>query len=72
MNEQNDRELREFLKSHVPNVRDGLERDLWPDMLRRMERGARQVPWFDWALAGAVAAALLLFPRAIPVLFYHL
>ena len=72
MSEQNDRELRELLKRHAPGVRAELERDLWPEMLRRVERGARHVPWFDWALAGAVAAALLMFPRAIPVLFYHL
>lgn len=72
MSEQNDSELRELLKSHVPRVRAELERDLWPEMLRRMERGTRRVPWFDWALAGAVAAALLLFPRMIPVLVFHL
>lgn len=72
MSEQNDRELRELLKSHVPSVRAELERDLWPQMLRRIEEGRRSVPWFDWALAGAVAAALLLFPQAIPVLLYHL
>jgi hypothetical protein len=72
MSEQNDSELREFLKSYVPSVRAELERDLWPQMLRRMEEGRRVVPWFDWVLAGAIAAALLLFPRAIPVLLYHL
>ena len=72
MSEPNDRELQELLKSHIPSARAELERDLWPEFLRRMERDARHVPWFDWALAGAVAAALLLFPRAIPVLFYHL
>lgn len=72
MSEQNDSELRELLKSHIPSVRMELERDLWPQMLRRLEKHRRAVPWFDWALAGAVAAALLLFPRAIPVLLYHL
>jgi len=30
------------------------------------------VPWFDWALAGILGAALFLFPGAIPALLYHL
>jgi hypothetical protein len=30
------------------------------------------VPWFDWALLGITAAALLFFPALIPALLYHL
>jgi hypothetical protein len=30
------------------------------------------VPWFDWALLGAVAVWLGFFPRAIPLLLYYL
>jgi len=49
-----------------------LQRDLWPAMLRRFEQRSLAVPWFDWALAAAVLVCLALFPRAIPVLLYHL
>jgi len=30
------------------------------------------VPWFDWALLAALVVWVALFPRAIPVLLYHL
>jgi hypothetical protein len=30
------------------------------------------MPWFDWALLGIAAAALLFFPAVLPALFYHL
>jgi hypothetical protein len=49
-----------------------LRRDLWPAMLKRLEARPVRVPWFDWALLLAVAALLAFFPRAIPVLLYHL
>ena len=49
-----------------------LQRDLWPEMLRRLDERPSQVPWLDWALA-AVAGILLCFsPELIPVLLYHL
>jgi hypothetical protein len=49
-----------------------LQRDLWPEMLRRLDERPLQVLWFDWALA-AVAGVLLCFsPGLIPVLLYHL
>jgi hypothetical protein len=41
-------------------------------MLQRLEARPTPVPWFDWALFAAVAAWLLFFPGAIPVLLYHL
>ena len=56
------------------SVRPGatLERDLWPAMLHRLEEAPRAVPWFDWALLAAVAVCCAVFPRAIPILLYHL
>jgi hypothetical protein len=41
-------------------------------MLRRMEQPRRGVPWFDWALAGAVTAAFVFFPKLALLLAYHL
>jgi len=72
MNGQNEQEVREFLKSNVPLARTGLRRDLWPEVLRRFKEQPRRVAWIDWALVATIAALLLLFPKAIPLLVYHL
>ena len=74
MNHQDDRELRELLKGAVAPVSDTeLKRDLWPQMLRRLdEQQPVRVPWFDWALAALLSASLLMFPGVIPALLYHL
>jgi hypothetical protein len=50
-----------------------LDRDLWPGMLRKLEEHRKlRVPWFDWVLAGGLAAVLALFPAWIPMLLYYL
>ena len=49
-----------------------LRRDLWPDMLRRLEQPQVRVPWFDWALLATAGAAAIFFPALIPALLYHL
>lgn len=53
-----------------------MDRDLWPAMLRRMDEqvsgGAASVPWFDWALGGALLAIAAMAPRTIPVILYYL
>ena len=73
MNQHDDKELRELLKQTMGPVTDTeLQHDLWPQMLKRLDRQPVHVPWFDWALAALVSAALLLFPGAIPALLYHL
>ncbi len=73
MNQQDDKELRDLLKQSIaPVVDTGLRRDLWPQMLKRLDGQPVQVPWFDWALAALLSAALLLFPGVIPALLYHL
>jgi hypothetical protein len=59
----------------TPMQNTKLRRDLWPQMLRKLEEPPlpiHNVPWFDWALASLAAAALLFFPGIIPALFYHL
>lgn len=73
MNHANDQKLRELLKSALPPVGDAvLRRDLWPQMLRKMEERSARVPWFDWALAALVLGWLFFWPELIPVLLYHL
>jgi hypothetical protein len=73
MIDQNEREIRELLKQAMAPRRDTeLRRDLWPEMLKRLDQRSAPVPWFDWALAGLLGAALIFFPGAIPALLYHL
>jgi len=70
---ENDKELKALLKQALPPMENTeLQRDLWPQMLRRLDEQPLRVPWFDWVLAVVTAAALLLYPGAIPVLLYHL
>jgi hypothetical protein len=74
MDQQDDRELRELIKQSIAPVKDvELRRDLWPQMLKRLEQQQPiRVPWFDWALAAVAGAALFFFPGVIPALLYHL
>jgi hypothetical protein len=73
MTDQNEKEIRELLKQAIaPRNDTELRRDLWPEMLRRLDQQPAPVPWFDWALAGLLGAALIFFPGAIPALLYHL
>jgi hypothetical protein len=66
-------ELHEKLRNALPAIgQPELRHDLWPDMLRRLERPQIRVPWFDWALLGVAAAAAIFFPALIPALLYHL
>jgi hypothetical protein len=76
MNEHDQERIEQLLKKSLPPIsaRVGAElrSDLWPAMLKRLEARPPAVPWFDWALLAAVAAWLVFFPGAIPVLLYHL
>src|SRR5439155_9275540 len=75
-NERNVQEVKELLKQVIPPVHDTeLRRDLWPQMLRKLDEHSAPVftvPWFDWALAAVLGVALVFFPGAIPALLYHL
>ena len=72
MNER-DEALKELLKYAAGGPADReLKRDLWPKMLRRLERPPLRVAWWDWALAAALLLCLLLFPDTIPAVLYQL
>jgi hypothetical protein len=72
-NEENNKEIKGLLKAAIAPVgAPELRRDLWPQMLRKLDEQPPRVPWFDWALAAILCAVLLLFPGAIPALLYHL
>jgi len=74
--EENNEEMKNLLKQAIAPVRDTeLRRDLWPQMLRKLDEQsalAVSVPWFDWALAAILGAVLAFFPGSIPALLYHL
>ena len=64
--------LKQALPATRTQPRATLQRDLWPALRQRLEQGSGVVPWFDWALLAALVLWVALFPRAIPVLLYHL
>ncbi len=74
--EGNNKKMKDLLKQAIAPAPDAeLRRDLWPQMLRKLEEApvpALRVPWFDWALALILSAALVFFPGSIPALLYHL
>jgi hypothetical protein len=72
MREEEQDRLKRLLQAAVPPVVPGPVRDLWPDMLRKIETGSLKVPWLDWALAALLAGWTFLFPEAVLRLLYHL
>ncbi len=72
MTEQDDRQIRDAVKQSILPVNTQLGRDLWPDVLRRLDARPAGVPWYDWVLVGFSAVLFVAFPRLIFVFAYHL
>ena len=72
MNKSNEGRLRELLQKTFVPADSELQRDLWPQMLARLDRQPGRVPWFDWALLALAAILAFMSPGIIPVLLYHL
>jgi hypothetical protein len=76
MSNEEIKNMKELLKQAVARVPGSeLRRDLWPEMLRKLDEQplpVHSVPWFDWVLAAILSAVLILFPGSIPALLYHL
>ena len=72
MTELDERQMRAALKQSFPAVNAELGRDLWPDVLRRLDARPAHVPWYDWALIALSVSLVLVFPRLILVVAYHL
>ncbi len=72
--DQGSESVEKLLRAVLPRMEDHdeLAHDLWPAMLRRLDRQPAAVPWFDWVLMGGLAAAVAAFPAAIPMLLYYL
>jgi len=73
MSDWSDDNIREALKASYPPVADVQpRRDLWPQMLRRMDAPAPGMPWLDWAVAALSALLLLSLPGAAQIVLYFL
>jgi hypothetical protein len=73
MKEVDHEDVKSLLKQSLRPASMESERDLWPQMLRRLdERSPAPIPWLDWALLALVVICALAFPGSIPVLLYHL
>lgn len=74
MNADDQFELKNLLRQAMPRIDEGAEpsRDLWPEVLKRLNARPAPVPWFDWALAAGIVALVAIFPAWIPVLLYYL
>lgn len=76
MMEREQKEMGQLLRKAVRPIDAGTDaepaRDLWPEMLKRLDPGRTEIPWFDWVLLGGVAMLVMLSPRVIPLLVYYL
>lgn len=72
MNHKEDENIHALLQQAMPPIESDLGRDLWPQMLRRLEQPTTVIPWFDWALAAVLVVGLSISPHTISVLLYHL
>lgn len=73
MNRTDDERLRHALRQVFPPIGDSApERDLWPCVLGRLAEQRGGVSSLDWAVILALGLWLMLFPRLILALIYHL
>ena len=72
MTEHDDRQIRDALKQSFLPVDTELRRDLWPDVLRKLDARPVGVPWYDWVLVALGAVMFVTFPQLIFVFAYHL
>jgi len=79
MKDNEEARLKTMLRQAIPAVDEqpAPSRDLWPDMLRRID--AEPSPsthhgwiWFDCALLAGLVGMAAFFPAAIPVFLYYL
>jgi hypothetical protein len=86
MTEQEEGKFADLLKTSLTPVNPELNRDLWPQMLRRLDERPRHrywlaemfsaatissVPWFDWALLALLVLGVCVVPKSIPIWLYH-
>jgi hypothetical protein len=70
---KNDEEFRTFLQQRIAPIGESQpERDLWPDVQRKLNSRIVVIPWVDYAVAALLIAAVFFFPETILYLIYHL
>jgi hypothetical protein len=73
MSQLEEKRMKELLQSVRPPVTDlELRDDLWPRMLRELDWRHSRIPGLDWTLFAALVICVLLFPKAMLGLLYHL
>ena len=72
MTRLSDDQLRHRLRVALPVVDHATDADLWPQVCRRIERGAPPPAPADWALAIAVVVLCAIEPAAVNWLLFHL
>jgi hypothetical protein len=71
MNES-DHDFAKWLRRHMSPVEQEEPRDLWPLMRARLDSSRVRWSWFDAILAAFAAAACMLAPRAMMLVFASL
>jgi hypothetical protein len=86
MHEEEQKKVADLVKQSLRPMNRELTRDLWPQMLQRLDGSSRDrpwyavllspaklsaVPWFDWALLAVLIIGVCAFPRSIPIWLYH-
>jgi hypothetical protein len=76
MNEIDRKKLAALLREALPLARPELEADLWPRMLRALDREPGLAPgpahWLDWALLAGAVSWCAVFPAVVSALLYQL
>lgn len=74
MNVQEQERIARLLRSaHRPvDTAAAPAHDLWPRVQARLNASVPHLPWYEWALAGALATLILSFPGVLPLLLYYL
>lgn len=71
---QDEEEIKKVLREVFPPMGHAAElhHDLWPTMEQRIADQPGKVPWYDWALAAAILALAVLFPKMALLFAYYL
>ena len=78
MNAHDEDRIKQLIRSALPPAEPGPEpaHDLWPAVLRRLDRGPASgwpaLHWFDGALLAGLVVFAVAFPATIPVFLYYL
>jgi membrane glycosyltransferase len=86
MKQEEQKKIADLVKQSLRPMNRELARDLWPEMLLRLDESARDrqwcavllsraalssVPWFDWTLLAVLIIGICAFPSSIPIWLYH-